>query len=75
MRASRSSSRTPPVNVLARADLSMSEIKDSGTQRVSVGGSLTWVAVAVMVDVARRMRDDGEFAPLVISDDLKELLG
>jgi hypothetical protein len=30
---------------------------------------------AAMVDVARRMRDDGDFAPLVISDDLKELHG
>jgi 2-methylisocitrate lyase-like PEP mutase family enzyme len=41
----------------------------------AVGGSLTWVALAAMVDAAQRMRDDGDFAPLVISDDLKELLG
>jgi 2-methylisocitrate lyase-like PEP mutase family enzyme len=63
-----------PVNVLALADLSMSEIKGAGAQRVSVGGSLTWVALAAMVDAAQRMRDDGDFAPLATSDELKELL-
>jgi 2-methylisocitrate lyase-like PEP mutase family enzyme len=64
-----------PVNVLAHPDLSMSEITDAGAQRVSVGGSLTWVAVAAMADAAQRMRDDGDFAPLAIPDELNDLLG
>jgi 2-methylisocitrate lyase-like PEP mutase family enzyme len=64
-----------PVNVLAHADLSMSEITDAGARRVSVGGTLTWVAVAAMADAAKKMRDDGDFAPPAISDELKELLG
>lgn len=64
-----------PVNVLAHADLSLSEITGAGAQRVSVGGSLTWVAVAAMADAAKRMRDDGDFAPLAIPVELNELLG
>ena len=51
-----------PVNVLAHAGLSMVEITEAGAQRVSVGGSLTWVAVKAMVDAAQRMRVDGDFS-------------
>ena len=63
-----------PVNVLARPSLSMSEITDAGAQRVSVGGPLTWVAVAAMVNAAQRMRDDGDFSPLAIPEEVGKLL-
>jgi 2-methylisocitrate lyase-like PEP mutase family enzyme len=63
-----------PVNVLAHAGLSMVEITEAGAQRVSVGGSLTWVAVKAMVDAAQRMRVDGDFSSLAIPSDLKQLL-
>ncbi len=53
---------TKPVNVLARADLAMSQIVAAGAQRVSVGGALTWVAANAMVAAAERMRDDGDFS-------------
>jgi 2-methylisocitrate lyase-like PEP mutase family enzyme len=46
-----------PVNVLARPGLSMAEIVEAGGQRVSVGGALTWVAVAAMAEAAERLRD------------------
>jgi len=64
-----------PVNVLARPGLSMSEISEAGAQRVSVGGLLTWVAIAAMVEAAQKMRDEGDFSTLVIPNDLEELLG
>jgi diketogulonate reductase-like aldo/keto reductase len=35
-----------PVNVLARANLTFDEMAEAGAQRISVGGALTWVAVA-----------------------------
>ena len=53
-----------PVNVLARPSLTMSEIVAAGAQRVSVGGALTWVAVAALVSVAEDMRDRGDFSAL-----------
>ena len=54
-----------PVNVLAHAGLTMSEIVEAGAQRVSVGGALTWVAVNAMTAAAERMRDAGDFSALV----------
>ena len=56
-----------PVNVLARPNLTMGEIVEAGAQRVSVGGALTWAAVAAMVTAAERMRDDGDFSSLSAS--------
>jgi 2-methylisocitrate lyase-like PEP mutase family enzyme len=53
-----------PVNVLAHPGLSMSEIVDAGGQRVSVGGGLTWVALAAAVEAAERIRDEGDFSVL-----------
>ena len=41
-----------PVNVLARPGLSFDEIVGAGARRVSVGGSLTWVAVRAFVEAA-----------------------
>jgi 2-methylisocitrate lyase-like PEP mutase family enzyme len=53
-----------PVNVLARPDLSLREIADAGARRISVGGQLTWVAVAAMAEAARRIRDLEDLAAL-----------
>jgi 2-methylisocitrate lyase-like PEP mutase family enzyme len=53
-----------PVNVLAVAGLSLAEIVGAGAQRVSVGGSLTWVAVGAMADAATAIRDAGDFSSL-----------
>jgi 2-methylisocitrate lyase-like PEP mutase family enzyme len=54
-----------PVNVLARPTLTLSEIVDAGAQRVSVGGALTWVAVAGLVTAGTDIRDRGDFSALV----------
>jgi 2-methylisocitrate lyase-like PEP mutase family enzyme len=53
-----------PVNVLARPNLTMAEIVDAGAQRISVGGSLTWVAVSAMAAAATEIRDHGDFSLL-----------
>lgn len=53
-----------PVNVLARPTLTMTEIVTAGAQRVSVGGALTWVAVAGLISAAKEMRDRGDFSAL-----------
>ena len=53
-----------PVNVLAVPELSFAEIVAAGAQRVSVGGALTWVAVAAMAKAAEAIREDGDFSAL-----------
>ena len=53
-----------PVNVLAVPELSFAQIAEAGAQRVSVGGRLTWVAVAAMADAAIRVRDGGDLSAL-----------
>jgi 2-methylisocitrate lyase-like PEP mutase family enzyme len=53
-----------PVNVLARANLTFAEMAGAGAQRISVGGALTWVALAGLVSAAERIRDDGDFSAL-----------
>jgi 2-methylisocitrate lyase-like PEP mutase family enzyme len=53
-----------PVNVLARPDLTVSEIFEAGAQRVSVGGSLTWVAIKAFADAAVAIRDTGDLSAL-----------
>jgi 2-methylisocitrate lyase-like PEP mutase family enzyme len=53
-----------PVNVLARANLTFDEMAGAGAQRISVGGALTWVAVAGLVSAAERIRDGGDFSGL-----------
>ncbi len=55
-----------PVNVLARPGLSLAKIVEAGAQRVSVGGGLTWVAVAAVARAAEAIRDDGDFSPLEV---------
>jgi 2-methylisocitrate lyase-like PEP mutase family enzyme len=64
-----------PLNVLAHPGLSMSEIVDAGGQRVSVGGALTFVAVAAMAAAAEEIRDTGDFSSLAARVPLKEWLG
>jgi 2-methylisocitrate lyase-like PEP mutase family enzyme len=53
-----------PVNVLAVPGLPLAEIVAAGARRVSVGGSLTWVALAAMADAAVRIRDAGDLSAL-----------
>jgi 2-methylisocitrate lyase-like PEP mutase family enzyme len=53
-----------PVNVLAVPGLTFAEIADAGAQRVSVGGSLAWVAVAAMADAATAIRETGDLSVL-----------
>jgi len=63
-----------PVNVLARPGLSLAELVDAGARRVSVGGSLTWVAAKAMVDAATAIRDRGDFSALAARLPLAEWL-
>ncbi|HSK17168.1 MAG TPA: isocitrate lyase/phosphoenolpyruvate mutase family protein [Gaiellaceae bacterium] len=53
-----------PVNVLALGNLALGEIAEAGAQRVSVGGSLTWAAASAFADVARAIRERGDFSAL-----------
>jgi 2-methylisocitrate lyase-like PEP mutase family enzyme len=59
-----------PVNVLGHPGLSVAEIGAAGAQRISVGGSLTWVAVGAMAAAAERIRDDGDLTALAARVDL-----
>ena len=63
-----------PVNVLARPQLGFAEIAGAGAQRVSVGGALTWVAVAALVSAAEQIRDHGDFSSLAASVRIDEWL-
>jgi 2-methylisocitrate lyase-like PEP mutase family enzyme len=53
-----------PVNVLAVPGLSLADLAAAGARRVSVGGSLTWVAAKAMADAAEAIRDQGDFSAL-----------
>jgi 2-methylisocitrate lyase-like PEP mutase family enzyme len=53
-----------PVNVLARPGLTVKQIAEAGAQRISVGGSLTWVAVRAFVESATQILDRGDFSTL-----------
>ncbi|MGH8824811.1 MAG: isocitrate lyase/PEP mutase family protein [Jiangellaceae bacterium] len=53
-----------PVNVLALPELSLGEIVAAGAQRVSVGGSLTWVAVRAMAAAATQISETGDLSAL-----------
>ena len=63
-----------PVNVIARPKLSLAEIFEAGAQRVSVGSSLAFVAIAAMAEAAEAIRDDGDLRPLTFSPRLGEWL-
>ncbi len=53
-----------PVNVLAVPQLTMEEVAGAGAQRVSLGGRLTWTAVATAADAARAILERGDFSGL-----------
>jgi len=53
-----------PVNVLARAHLTLAEIAGAGAKRISVGGALTWVAVGALISAAGAMIERGDFSAL-----------
>ena len=52
-----------PVNVLAVPALTVEEIFAAGAQRISVGGSLAWVAARALAEAADALRD-GDLSPL-----------
>jgi 2-methylisocitrate lyase-like PEP mutase family enzyme len=64
-----------PVNVLAVPGSSVAEIVDAGAQRISVGGSLTWVAVKAFADAASAIRDRGDVSALEARVPLDDWLG
>jgi 2-methylisocitrate lyase-like PEP mutase family enzyme len=64
-----------PVNVLARPNFSMEELAGLGARRVSVGGSLAWVANEAMFNAAKRIRESGDFSGLKVSPHAGEWLG
>jgi 2-methylisocitrate lyase-like PEP mutase family enzyme len=64
-----------PVNVLAVPGLSVGEIVDAGAQRISGGGSLTWVAVKAFADAAGAIRDRGDLSVLDARVPLDDWLG
>jgi 2-methylisocitrate lyase-like PEP mutase family enzyme len=64
-----------PLNVLAHAGLSMSEITEAGGRRISVGGALTWVAARAMVAAAEQIRDHGDFSSLAGPGPIREWMG
>ena len=63
-----------PVNVLAVPGFSLAQIVEAGARRVSVGGSLTWVAVRAMADAAAAIRDDGDYSALEVKLPLADWL-
>jgi 2-methylisocitrate lyase-like PEP mutase family enzyme len=64
-----------PLNVLARPDLTLAEIAAAGGRRISVGGSLAWVAISALVSATERIRDSGDFSALDVSADFRRWLG
>jgi 2-methylisocitrate lyase-like PEP mutase family enzyme len=50
-----------PVNVLAHARLTVADIAAAGARRISVGGSLAWVAAGALLEAATELRDHGTF--------------
>jgi len=65
---------TKPVNVLARPKLSLADIAAAGARRVSLGGSLAFLAVSAMAAAAENIRDDGDFEPIRLGPKLGEWL-
>ena len=65
---------TRPVNAHSHPKLSFAEVAAAGAQRISVGASLAFVAVAAMAEVAEAIRDDGDFAGTRLTPKLGEWL-
>jgi 2-methylisocitrate lyase-like PEP mutase family enzyme len=53
-----------PVNVLAVPGLTVGEIAEAGAQRISVGGSLAWVAMQALTEAATAIRERGDLSSL-----------
>ncbi|MGI9387892.1 MAG: isocitrate lyase/PEP mutase family protein [Methyloligellaceae bacterium] len=51
-----------PVNVLATARLSVSEITDAGGKRISTGGALARTAIGGFLDAVRDIQKEGSFS-------------
>jgi 2-methylisocitrate lyase-like PEP mutase family enzyme len=64
-----------PVNVLAVPGLTVGEITGAGAQRISVGGSLTWVAVSALATAAAEIRDTGDLSSLAARVPLEAWFG
>jgi 2-methylisocitrate lyase-like PEP mutase family enzyme len=64
-----------PVNVHSRPRLSAAEVFAAGAQRISVGGSLAWVAAAALAASATAIRDQGDFSSLAVAAPVDEWLG
>jgi 2-methylisocitrate lyase-like PEP mutase family enzyme len=64
-----------PVNVLAVPTLTVGDIVAAGANRISVGGSLTWIAAAALADAAVSIRDTGDLSPLGVSLPLSDWFG
>src|SRR5262249_45671399 len=64
-----------PVNVLAVPGLSLAEIFGAGGQRVSVGGSLAWVAAKATADAAVAIHDEGDLSALAARVPLEDWFG
>jgi 2-methylisocitrate lyase-like PEP mutase family enzyme len=65
---------TKPVNVLGRPKLPLADVFEAGAQRVSLGGSLAFVAVAAMAEAAEAIRDNGDFGPITLGPKLRDWL-
>jgi 2-methylisocitrate lyase-like PEP mutase family enzyme len=63
-----------PVNVLAFPGMTFAAIAAAGAQRVSVGGSLTWVAADAVIRAATAIRDAGDFSVLAVDRSPREFL-
>jgi 2-methylisocitrate lyase-like PEP mutase family enzyme len=53
-----------PVNVLAIPTLTVQDITAASAPRISVGGSLTWVAGKALADAATAIRNAGDLSAL-----------
>jgi 2-methylisocitrate lyase-like PEP mutase family enzyme len=53
-----------PVNVLLRpSGPTVAQLGDVGVRRISVGGTLSRIALGALADAARHLLDDGQYAP------------
>ena len=65
---------TKPVTVHSRPKLSFLEMAQAGAQRVSVGASLAFVAVAAMAEAAEAIRGEGDFEGTTLTPKLGDWL-
>jgi 2-methylisocitrate lyase-like PEP mutase family enzyme len=64
-----------PVNVLALPGMRVAELVEAGARRVSLGGSLTWVAVHAVAQAAAAVRERGDFSLLDVDVTVERWLG